>query len=177
MAETIVDNIEQSNLKKIDWILLITYLGIHLILGVVYALNLYDREWIQDFYFIIPFIFVFLIFDIYHKRLWNNKVLLIWGIIGLIQTIVYYYYHDLPQIQAVNGNDLIWLKALPLTVLTSFIFNLINKRIYGDNFIVTSLRLDPNRIDPKDGRKLRPADYIFSLSGFLIIIFGTVFTN
>lgn len=140
-------------------------------------LNIYGQELIQSFYFIIPFIFVFLIFDVYHKRFWNNRILLIWGVIGIIQLIVYYNYCDLPQIQAVNGNDLIWLKALPLTILTLFILNRINNKIYGDNFIVTAFRLEPNRIELKDGRKLRPADYIFSVSGLLIIIFGTVFTR
>ncbi len=164
-------------LKKIDWILLITYIGIHIIIGLIYVFDLYDREWILNVYFVIPFIYVFLIFDVYHKRFWNNRILLIWGIIGVIQLITYYSYRDLPQIQAVNGNDLIWLKALPLTILTSFILNLINKKVYGDNFIVTAFRLDPNRIEPKDGRKLRPADYVFSVIGFIIIIFGTVFTN
>ena len=164
-------------MKKIDWTLLLAYIGIHIIIGLIYVFDLYDREWIQDFYFVIPFIYVFLIFDIYHKRFWNNRILLIWGIIGIVQLAFYYNYRDLPEIQAVNGNDLIWLKALPLTIFTSFILNLINKKIYGDNFIVTAFRLDPNRIDQKDGRKLRPADYIISVSGFMIIIFGTVFTS
>jgi hypothetical protein len=171
-----VGNIKKPKLKKTDWILLITYIGIHIIVGLIYVLNIYDRELIQDFYFVIPFIFVFLIFDVFHRRFWINRILLIWGVIGIIQLIVYYNYRDLPQIQAVNGNDLIWLKALPLTILTIFILNRINIKIYGDNFIVTTFRLEPNRIEPKDGRKLRPADYIFSISGFFIIIFGTVFT-
>ena len=90
---------------------------------------------------------------------------------------MYYNYRDLPQFQAVNGNDLIWLKALPLTILTIFVLNRINIKIYGDNFIVTTFRLEPNRIEPKDERRLRPADYIFSIGGFFIIIFGTVFTR
>lgn len=164
-------------MKGIDKILLFTYIGIHVIVGLIYMLNLYDREWIQDFYFVIPLCYVFLIFDVYHKRFWINKILFIWGLLGVIQLVFYYTYRDLPQIQNVNGNDLVWLKALPLTIVTSFILNLINKRIYGDNFIVTTLRLDSNRIDPNDGRKLRPADYIFSFGGFMMILFGTVFTK
>ncbi len=157
--------------------MLLVYIGIHIIVGLIYTLNLYNRESIQDFYFAIPFIYVFLIFDIYHKRFWNNRILLIWGIIGIIQLVIYYNFRNLPEIQNVNGNDLTWLKALPLTVLTSFTLNLINKKVYGDNFVVTALRLDSNRIEPKDGRKLRPADYFFSITGFIIIIFGTIFTN
>tara|TARA_R100001369_G_scaffold79723_1_gene109802 strand:+ start:23 stop:517 length:495 start_codon:yes stop_codon:yes gene_type:complete len=164
-------------LKKIDWILLISYLGINLIVCLVYFLGIYNREFISEFYFAIPIIFVFLIFDVYHKRFWNKNILLIWGFIGIAQLIIYYSLKDLPEFQAVNGNNLVWLKALPLTILTSYTLNLINQYKFGDNFIVTTMRLNSDKIDPKDGRKLRPADYIFSLIGFMIIIFGTVFTN
>ncbi|GHC65457.1 hypothetical protein [Ulvibacter litoralis] len=164
-------------MKRIDWILLFSYLGINLIVWLIYILDLYNREFISEMYFIIPFVFVFLIFDVYHKRFWNKKILLIWGIIGIAQLIIYYSLKDLPEFQAVNGNYLVWLKALPLTILTSYTLNLINQFKYGDNFIVTSMRLNSNRIDSKDERKLRPADYILSLVGFMIIIFGTVFTN
>ncbi len=152
------------------------YVGINLAVWLIYSLGLYNREFISEFYFIIPFIFVFLIFDVCHKRFWNKKILLIWGIIGITQLIIYYSFKDLPELQAVNGNHLVWLKALPLTILTSYTLNLINQYKYGDNFIVTTLRLDRKRIDPKDGRKLRDADYFFSVIGFMIIIFGTVFT-
>ena len=161
-------------MKKIDWILLISYLLINLITGLIYILRLYDQELIKEFYFVIPFVFVFLIFDVFHKRFWNNRILLIWGFIGILQLVFYYYYKDLPEFQAVNGNYLQWLKALPLTIIISYIFNFINKKIYGDNFIVTALRLTPNKIDPEGDRLLRPADYIFSISGFMIIIVGTI---
>ena len=164
-------------MKKIDWILLFSYLGINLIVWLVYFFNLYDREFISGYYFAVTFIFVFLIFDIYHKRFWDKKILLIWGMIGVAQLVIYYSLKDLPELQAVNGNHLEWLKALPLTLLTSYTLNLINQYKYGDNFIVTSMRLNQDRIDPKDGRKLRPADYVFSVLGFMIIIFGTVFTK
>ncbi|MFC4267334.1 hypothetical protein [Polaribacter marinivivus] len=164
-------------MKKIDWILLFSYLGINLIVWLIYFLDLYNREFISEFYFTIPFIFTFLIFDIFHKRFWNKKILLIWGIIGVAQLVIYFSFKDLPELQAVNGNHLVWLKALPLTVLTSYILNLINQYKYGDNFIVTTMRLDRKSIDPKDGRKLRDADYLFSVIGIMIIIFGTVFTK
>ena len=164
-------------MKRIDWILLISYLGINLLIWLIYFFNLYDREFISGYYFAVPFIFVFLIFDVYHKRFWNKKILLIWGIIGIGQLFIYYSLNNLSELQAVNGNHLEWLKALPITILTSYTLNLINKYKYGDNFIVTSIRLNPDRINPKDGRKLRPADYMFSLIGFMIIILGTVFTN
>ena len=164
-------------MKRIDWIVLFSYLGINLIVWLIYFFDLYNKEFISEFYFAIPFVFVFLIFDVYHKRLWNKKILLIWGIIGIAQLIIYYSLKDLPELQAVNGNHLVWLKALPLTILTSYTLNLINQYKYGDNFIVTSMRLNPDRIDSKVGRKLRPADYVFSLIGFMIIIFGTIFTN
>ena len=82
---------------------------------------------------------------------------------------------DLPEFQAVNGNNLVWLKALPLTILTSYTLNLINQYKFGDNFIVTTMRLNSDKIDPKDGRKLRPADYIFSLIGFITIYLPIAF--
>ena len=164
-------------MKKIDWILLFSYLGINLIVWLIYFFDLYNREFISEFYFTIPFVFTFLIFDIYHKRFWNKKVLLIWGIIGIAQLVIYYSLKDLPELQAVKGNHLVWLKALPLTILTSYTLNLINQYKYGDNFIVTTMRLDRKRINPKDSRKLRDADYFFSVIGFMIIIFGTVFTK
>ncbi len=156
---------------------MLSYTGLNLIIGLAYLIDLYDRQFIMEFYFFIPLVFVFLIFDVFHKRFWNKKVLLIWGVIGIAQLIAYYSFKDLPELQAVNGNRLEWLKALPLTIFISFILNLINKKVYGDYFIVTTMRLDPKRVDPKDERKLRPADYVFSFTGFLIIIFGTVFTN
>ena len=164
-------------MKKTDWILLFSYLGINLIVWFIYFFNLYNREFISEFYFVIPLIYVYLIFDIFHKQFWNKKILLIWGVIGITQLIIYYTLKDLPEFQAVNGNYFEWLKALPITILVSFTLNLINQRIYGDNFIVTSMRLNSDRIDPKDGRKLRPADYIFSLIGYMAIIFGVTLTK
>lgn len=98
------------------------------------------------------------------------------GIIGIAQLAIYFSFKDLPELQAVNRNHLVWLKALPLTILTSYILNLINQYKYVDNFIVTTMRLDCIRINPKDGWKLRDADYLFSVIGF-IIIFGIVFTK
>ena len=164
------------NLKKIDWILLVSYIGINLLLFLSYVYNLINREFLTEYYFVLPFIFVFLIFDIYHKRFWNIKVLGIWSVIGIFQLVFYYYFKDLPELQAVNGNHITWLKAMPITLATMFIFNTINKRIYGDNFIVTMLRFDSKVVNPEDGRKLRPMDYMFSFCGFLIILFLTVFT-
>jgi hypothetical protein len=52
----------------------------------------------------------------------------------------------------------VWLKALPLTIMISPTLYVINQYKYGDNFIVTSMRLNPDRIDSKDERKLQPAD-------------------
>lgn len=163
-------------MNKTDWILLSFYLGLNLLIGLIYGLNLYDREFITKFYFLLPFIFFFLVFDVFHKRFWNKNVLLIWGILGLIQFVLYFMFKDLPQFQAVNGNALTWLKALPITIVTMFCFNLVNKKLYGDNFIVTTMRLNPNKMEPEDGRKLRPADYMFSVGGSIIIIFLTIFT-
>ena len=164
-------------MKKTDWTLLGFYIGLNIIVGLIYGLNLYDKEFIKDYYFVIPFIYFFLVFDVFHTRFWNKKVLLIWGVLGLIQLFVYLKFKDLPELQHVNGNAIDWLKALPITIATNICFNFINQKIYGDNFIVTTMRLNPDRIEPEDGRKLRPADYFFSVCGFLIIIFGTVFTE
>jgi hypothetical protein len=65
---------------------------------------------------------------------------------------------NLRVLQPVNGNHLVWLKALLLTIMISPTLYVINQYKYGDNFIVTSMRLNPDRIDSKDERKLQPAD-------------------
>ena len=90
---------------------------------------------------------------------------------GVVQLIIYFNYKNIPELQAPNGSYIDWMKAMPFTILVLFILNFINKKLYGDYFIVTMLRMGNKNINERD---LRPADYMFSIIGFMTIIIAVI---
>lgn len=164
-----------KKIKYFDIAIIGLYLMIHLIIIISYHYRWLDRNFILEFYFIIGIISTFLIFDILSKRLIITKVFLTWSLIGLVQLFFYYTYRDLGDLQAVEGSYIDWLKGVPAALIVGRVLNLINKKIYGDYFIVTTFRLDPNEILKGEDRRLRPADYLFSIIGFIAIVLVVIF--
>ena len=129
-----------------------------------------------QYYTWLPLTFALLIFVEFQKRFRRPKVLVTWGVIGLIQLIVYYLHKDAASVQAYTGNYLEGLKALPATLMVIVAMNAINQKLFGDYFISASRYPSANSEDPVDLRKLRGADYVFSFSGFMLILVLTIVT-
>ena len=161
-------------MKKLDYIdyrIISSYLLIHLFIIISYYYQWLDRNYIKEFYFVIGIISTFLVFDVLDRRLKKMKMLTVWLVIGFVQLIFYYTYKDLNDLQAVNGTYIDWLKGVPSALIVSCVLNLINRKIFCDYFIVTTFRLDSNEILKDEDRLLRPTDYLFSIIGFMVIIF------
>lgn len=154
-----------------DYTIILAYLIFHLIIIICYMYSWLDRDFIKEYYFIVGIASTFLIFDILNKNLRKKKILILWSIIGLIQLSFYFLYKDISDLQATRGTYIDWLKGLPVALIVGFILNLINKKLYGDYVIITTFRLDSNEVLEGDNRPLRPADYLFSIIGFITIIF------
>lgn len=153
-----------------DYIIISVYVIFHLILIFSYKYSWLDRGFIKEYYFIVGIASTFLIFDVLNKNLRKKKVLILWSIIGLIQLSFYFLYKDVGDLQATRGTYIDWLKGVPVALIVCFVLNLINKKLYGDYFIVTTFRLDSKEVLEGDNRPLRPADYLFSIIGFITII-------
>ena len=156
-------------LNKGDWLLTIVYLLVNIGAFVVYHFELLDRDFIKKYYFVIGLLFFFLVFDVYNKRFRKTIMLIVWGVIGTIQLVLYYQYKDFPEFSTANGNCIKWLKAMPITVLVIFVFNYINRKLYDDYFIMTTMRITGKHGDI-DERELRPMDYLFSVIGTILIL-------
>lgn len=157
-------------MKKNDYIFIALYLLLHVFIVVSYYYLWGYRNFIKEFYFVIGIISTFLIFDVYNSNLRKRNVLIIWSLIGISQLIFYYTFKDIDGLQAVRGTYIDWLKGVPAALFVNFILNSINKKIFGDYFIVTTFRLDPNEKIKGEDRLLRPTDYLFSIIGFISII-------
>lgn len=156
-------------LNRGDWFLTIIYLFVNIAIYVVYHFELLERNFIKKYYFIIGLVFFFLVFDVYNKRFRKTMMLILWGGVGAVQLILYYLYKDFPEFRTSNGNCIKWLKAMPFTILVIFIFNYINRKLYGDYFIITTMRIT-GRHEDIDERELRPLDYLFSIIGSILIL-------
>ena len=76
-------------MNKKDWIFLMTYLSLQLLAWLIYEFELIERGTVIQYYTWLPLTFALLIFVEFEKRFRRPKVLLTWGVIGLIQLIVY----------------------------------------------------------------------------------------
>jgi hypothetical protein len=163
-------------MNRTDWWLLLSYLGLHLVVGIAFHLDLFDRALVKQYYFALPLTYTFFIYGYFYHRLWNNKVLMMWSTVGIIQLVVYVMFRENPELQTIRSNSLVWLKGLPITLLTYVSLSFINKKIYGDNYIVTTLRIFPNAVVKEDKRAPRAMDSLLSILGFMIILLVTILT-
>ncbi len=156
-------------LDKGDYTLTTIYVIVNIGALLIFYFDILEKSFFNKYFFIVGLVFFFLIFTVFYKRFRKKRMLIIWGILGLIQLIAYYYYRDYPELQTMRGSSLRWLKAMPATIAVFYLFNLINRKLYGDYFIVTVMRIAGRHVDI-DERELRPMDSMFSFIGFMIIL-------
>ncbi|WOI23718.1 hypothetical protein [Nonlabens ulvanivorans] len=117
-----------------------------------------------------------LLYSFYYKSLRQSKIILIFSTIGVIQVLLFIIFKDVPSLcNNIGGSYLSNLLYLPAMLITFYCLNYLNKLIYGDDLIITG-RGD-SLGGERDGRKIRLIDFVFSLLGGLLFIFGVMFTH
>ena len=165
---------QKTDFNKIDYFVIGLYLLIGLLIFFCYYQNVLSQKTINESVLAFGFMGAFGLYGLYYKRLRILKVLGVWILIGLIQIVIYLTNkHNTDFESAIGGSYLEYLIMLPILILAFSLLRYLYWLIYKQELVITALHLRTGEI--VDQRKLRGTDFVFSIIGMGVIIFGIDF--
>lgn len=165
---------KRTDLKKIDYIVLGLYLIIGFLIFIFYYQNIIPQKTINESILAFGFGCPFLLYGLYYKRFRNVKVITIWTLIALFQIGIYLKFKQKSDFISVIGSSYLeYLIMLPISIIIFSLLRYLYWLIYKQELVITALNFKTGEI--VENRRLRGTDFVFSIIGMSIMIFGIDF--
>ncbi|WP_439185933.1 hypothetical protein [Carboxylicivirga taeanensis] len=162
------------DLKTFDVVLIFLYIIWCVGLTIGYKSDYFEFQFIKKAIGLTGFGSALLIYGIYSKKLRNNKIFIVWLVIGLVQFIIYILYSDLPEFSTPKGSVLSPIKGLLIAVVVYRGIRHLYYKIFRRELIITDRGDFVGERSFDEQRTIGKSDFIFSILGGLIIIFATI---
>ncbi|WP_416440321.1 hypothetical protein ACH3O9_10945 [Leeuwenhoekiella sp. A16] len=165
---------KKRNLRKIDYLVLGLYLIIGFLIFIFYYQTLLPQKIINNCVLAFGFCFPFLLYGLYYKRFRDLKVITIWSFIAILQIGLYLTYKQNSDFISARGTSYLeYLIMLPILIITFSLLRFLYRLIFKKELIINVYNIRDREIGEE--REVSDADLVFSIIGFVILIFGIHF--